>query len=38
MCEEMKQQKDDMTDDLHAHGSRETTATAITANNQVFDP
>jgi len=38
MCEMMKQQKDDMTDDLHAHGSRETTATAITANNQVFDP
>jgi hypothetical protein len=38
MCEMMKQQKDDMSDDLHAHGSRETTATVITANNQVFDP
>jgi hypothetical protein len=38
MCEMMKQMKDDMSDDLHPHGARETTATAITANNQVFDP
>ena len=38
MCEMMKQKKDDMSDDLHPHGARQTTATPITANNQVFDP
>jgi hypothetical protein len=35
MCEMMKQQKDDMSDDLHAHGSRVTVADHLTANNQV---
>ena len=38
MCEKMKEMKDDMSDDLYAHGARETTATKITADNQVFDP
>jgi hypothetical protein len=35
MCKKMKENKDDMSDDLHAHGARETVATALTANNQV---
>uniref|UniRef100_A0A7S0W3U2 Uncharacterized protein n=1 Tax=Hemiselmis tepida TaxID=464990 RepID=A0A7S0W3U2_9CRYP len=38
MCEMMKMQKDDMSDDLHAHGSRETVADHLTANNQVGNP
>ena len=33
MCADMKQQPDDMSDDLHAHGARELVATALTANN-----
>merc|ERR1712224_157316 len=33
MCVDMKQQPDDMSDDLHAHGARELVATALTANN-----
>mmetsp|Transcript_22472 Transcript_22472/g.55616 ORF Transcript_22472/g.55616 Transcript_22472/m.55616 type:complete len:317 (-) Transcript_22472:302-1252(-) len=34
MCADMKAQRDDMTDDLHAHGSREIVADAFAANNQ----
>jgi len=37
MCADMKAQRDDMSDDLYAHGSREVTADAITANNQDND-
>jgi len=33
MCADMKAQRDDMTDDLHAHGSRELVADAHAANN-----
>jgi len=33
MCEEMKKQSDDMTSDLHAHGSRELVADEYAANN-----
>jgi len=33
MCADMKQQADDMTDDLHAHGARELVDTALVANN-----
>lgn len=33
MCAEMKMQRDDMTDDLHAHGSRELVADDLAANN-----
>merc|ERR1712124_227953 len=33
MCADMKQQRDDMSDDLHAHGARELVATALVANN-----
>ena len=33
MCADMKQQADDMSDDLHAHGARELVATALVANN-----
>jgi hypothetical protein len=33
----MKSQRDDMSDDLYAHGSREVTADTITANNQDFN-
>lgn len=35
MCADMKQQRDDMSDDLHAHGARELVAHHLTANNQV---
>jgi len=35
MCADMKQQRDDMSDDLHAHGSRDLVATHLTAHNQV---
>jgi len=34
LCYDMKQQRDDMTDDLHAHGSRELVADKYVANNQ----
>jgi len=33
MCADMKQQPDDMSDDLHAHGARELVDTQLTANN-----
>merc|ERR1719182_348394 len=33
MCADMKAQRDDMSDDLHAHGSRELVAANLTANN-----
>jgi len=33
MCADMKAQADDMSDDLHAHGSREVVAKKYTANN-----
>ena len=34
MCADMKAQRDDMSDDLHAHGSRELVADKFAANNQ----
>ena len=34
MCADMSAQRDDMSDDLHAHGSRELVAQNLTANNQ----
>jgi len=34
MCADMKSQRDDMSDDLYAHGAREVTKDEITANNQ----
>merc|ERR1711937_700775 len=34
LCYDMKQQRDDMSDDLHAHGSRELVADKYVANNQ----
>merc|ERR1719199_2408083 len=34
MCAAMKAQNDDMSDDLHAHGSRELVADHLAANNQ----
>jgi len=34
MCADMKAQRDDMSDDLHAHGSRELVADKLAANNQ----
>jgi len=33
MCADMKQQADDMSDDLHAHGARELVANEYAANN-----
>lgn len=33
MCADMKMQRDDMSDDLHAHGSREVVAPQFAANN-----
>jgi len=33
MCADMMEQRDDMTDDLYAHGSRELVADHLTANN-----
>jgi hypothetical protein len=33
MCADMKQQADDMSDDLHAHGARELVLTKLAANN-----
>ena len=35
MCADMKAQRDDMSDDLYAHGSRELVADEYAANNQV---
>jgi hypothetical protein len=34
LCYDMKNQKDNMTEDLHAHGSRKLVAHSLTANNQ----
>ena len=34
LCKDMKAKSDDMSDDLHPHGSRETVAHELTANNQ----
>ena len=34
MCADMKAQRDDMSGDLHAHGSREVVADNLAANNQ----
>jgi len=34
MCADMKQQRDDMSGDLYAHGARELVAHHLTANNQ----
>jgi len=34
MCADMKAQRDDMTDDLYPHGSRELVADHLAANNQ----
>merc|ERR1719311_1295132 len=36
MCADMKAQRDDMSDDLHAHGAREVVDQRLTANNQIF--
>jgi len=33
LCADMKAQRDDMSDDLHAHGSRELVTDELTANN-----
>jgi len=33
LCYDMKQQRDDMTDDLHAHGARELVKDSLVANN-----
>ena len=35
MCADMKRQRDDMSSDLHAHGSREVVAADLVANNKV---
>jgi len=35
LCYDMKLQRDDMTEDLHAHGSRELVKDSLVANNQV---
>ena len=35
LCADMKSQRDDMSDDLHAHGSRELVDDALAADNQV---
>jgi hypothetical protein len=34
MCADMKAQRDDMSDDLYAHGSREVVSDELAANNQ----
>lgn len=36
MCADMKQQRDDMSSDTHAHGSRVLVADHLSANNQQF--
>merc|ERR1712176_526977 len=38
MCADMKQQADDMTGDLHAHGARELVWSNLTANNMQAVP
>jgi len=38
MCADMKQQADDMSDDLHAHGARELVDNQLAANNHVNGP
>jgi len=38
MCADMKNQRDDMSSDLHAHGARELVSDAFSANNQYFAP
>lgn len=38
MCADMKMQRDDMSDDLHAHGSREVVAPEFAANNVQSPP
>jgi len=35
MCADMMAQRDDMTDDLYAHGARELVADFLSSNNQV---
>ena len=35
MCADMKSQRDDMSSDLHAHGSREVVSDNLAADNQV---
>lgn len=37
LCFDMKMQRDDMTYDLHAHGSRELVKHSLVADNQVYD-
>lgn len=37
MCADMKQQRDDMSGDLYAHGARELVHQNLTANNQVWN-
>ena len=36
LCYEMKMQRDDMSDDLRAHGSRELVKNDLAANNQYY--
>lgn len=36
LCYDMKMQRDDMSDDLHAHGSRELVSDELAANNQYY--
>lgn len=38
MCADMKAQRDDMSDDLHAHGSRELVAHSLADANHVYLP
>jgi len=37
LCYDMKNQRDDMEDDLHAHGARELVKSDLVANNQQYD-
>jgi hypothetical protein len=36
LCYDMKMQREDMSDDLHAHGSRELVKNDLAANNQYY--
>jgi len=38
MCADMKAQRDDMSEDLHAHGSRELVDDALAATNHIYLP
>jgi len=38
MCADMKAQRDDMSEDLHAHGSREVVDDALAATNHIYLP